>query len=153
MKFTFTQKEYTRLLELAYIGMHVVAGRQGFDSPAARRYADLEQKLFDLATSQGCADLVTIGSDGRLMPSEVLENDERIGKILAGYDNDTFWFELVRRLSDRDLATEQAKHQLAGAGGPPINTEERLKQLEDAYWDEFEKHDLAKVVLLKGGRG
>jgi len=28
-----------------------------------------------------------------------------------------------------------------------------LKELEEAYWAEFEKHDLAKILLLRGGRG
>ncbi|HEY0946756.1 MAG TPA: hypothetical protein VGD81_15860 [Opitutaceae bacterium] len=153
MKVSFTPKEYARLLELVHLGMHVVAGRQGFDTPGAKRYAELEQKLYELATPLGCGDLVTVGDTGALVPSEKIEDDERLRKILGDYDNDTFWHELVTRLSDRDLATEQAKQQLSGAGGPPIDADARLHRLEDSYWDEFEKNDLANVVLLKGGRG
>lgn len=153
MKVSFTPKEYARLLELVHLGLHVVVGRQGDAAPAAPRYAELERKLYELASPLGCADLVTVASDGRLAPSEKLHDDERLQKVLSEYDNDTFWHELVTRLTDRDLAAEQAKQALAGAGGPPIDTEARLQQLEDSYWDEFEKHDLANVVLLRGGRG
>lgn len=149
----FTSKEYTRLLELVHLGMQVVAGRSGEETQALTRYADIEQKLFELATPFGCADLVTVGSDGRLMGSEKLRGDDRLQKVLATYDNDTFWHELVTRLADRDLAAEQAKRSLAGAGGPPIDTEARVARIEDAYWDEFEKNDLANVVLLRGGKG
>lgn len=153
MKVMFTPKEFTRLLELVHLGMHVVEGRQGGEAPHVGRYADLEQKLYELATPLGCADLVDVGDTGRLVPSEKILDDERLAKIAGDYDNDTFWHELVSRLADRDLGTEQARQSVLGAGGPSIDTEARLRALEDAYWDEFEKNDLANVILLRGGRG
>lgn len=153
MKVMFTPKEYARLLELTHLGMQVIAGHQGYDTPAAQRYAEIEQKLFDLATPLGCADFVTVGSDGRLVPSEKILEDERLAKITGDHNNDVFWHELVARLADRDLATAQAKQSLSGQGGPPIDSENRLREIEDAYWDEFEKNDLANVILLRGGRG
>lgn len=153
MKVTFTPKEYAKLLELVWMGMQIAMGRQGPDKASAKRYAELEQMLFDLATPLGCADYVTVGADGRLIPSEKLENDERLRKALGDYDNDTFWHELVNRLADRDLAAEQARHHAGGKGGPPINADSRLKEIEDAYWDEFEKNDLANLILLRGGKG
>ncbi len=153
MKVTFTAKEYAKLLELVWLGMQAAMGRQGPDKTSAKRYADLEQKLYDMATAQGCADMVTVGADGRLMMSEKVENDERLRKALGDYDNDTFWHELVNRMADRDLAAEQARHHAGGGGGPPINADMRLKQIEEAYWDEFEKNDLANLIFLKGGRG
>lgn len=153
MKVTFTPKEYARLLELAHLGMQVIAGHQGRDTPAARRYADIEQKLFELATPLGCADLVDVGSDGRLVVSDKLFDDERLSKITGDHNNDVFWHELVARLADRDLASEQARQSFGGQGGPPIDADARLREIEDAYWDEFEKNDLANVILLRGGKG
>ena len=153
MKVMFTPKEFTRLLELVHLGMRVVEGRQGEESPHVQRYAELEQKLYELATPLGCADLVDVGDTGALVPSEKLLDDERLAKIAGDYDNDTFWHELVTRLSDRDLASEQARQAVQGMGGPSIDTDARLRKLEDGYWDEFEKNDLANVILLKGGRG
>ena len=153
MKVMFTPKEYTRLLELAHLGLQVITGHQGRETSAAQRYAEIEQKLFELATPLGCADLVDVGGDGRLVPSEKILDDERLGKITGDHNNDVFWHELVARLSDRDLATEQARQSLSGKGGPPIDAATRLRDLEDAYWDEFEKNDLANIILLRGGRG
>lgn len=149
----FTQKEFTRLLELVHLGMRVVEGRQGEESPHVQRYAELEEKLYELATPLGCADLVDVAPDGRLAPSEKLLTDERLEKIAGDYDNDTFWHELVTRLADRDLAAEQARQAVLGSGGPSIDAEARLRKLEDAYWDEFEQNDLANILLLRGGRG
>lgn len=153
MKVTFTPKEYARLLELVHLGMRMVEGRQGGESPALSRYEEIEQRLFELATPLGCADLVDVGSTGHLVPSEKLLNDERLNKIAGDYDNDTFWHELVTRLADRDLAAEQARHSVQGDTGPSIDADSRLRKIEDAYWDEFEKNDLANILLLKGGRG
>ncbi|MBW8780707.1 MAG: hypothetical protein JF599_02300 [Verrucomicrobia bacterium] len=153
MKVMFTPKEYARLLELVHLGTQVIIGHQGRDTPTAQRYAEIEQKLFELATPLGCADLVDVGSDGRLVPAEKLLDDERLNKILGDHANDVFWHELVARLADRDLAAEQAKQSLSGKGGPSIDAATRLHEIEDAYWDEFEKNDLANVLLLRGGRG
>lgn len=153
MKVSFTPKEYTRLLELVHLGMRMVEGRQGEESTHEQRYTELLQKLFELATPLGCADLVDVGDVGQLVPSEKLLDDERLSKITGDYDNDTFWHELVTRLADRDLAAEQARQSVLGAGGPSIDTDARLQALEDGYWDEFEKNDLANLILLKGGRG
>ena len=36
---------------------------------------------------------------------------------------------------------------------PPPSRDEQLKKIEDRYWKEFEKHDLAHIVMLRGGRG
>ena len=149
----FTPKEYTRLLELVHLGMRVVEGRQGEASTHVQRYAELEQKLYELATPLGCADLVDVGADGQLAPSEKLLTDERLDKICGDFDNDTFWHELVTRLADRDLAAEQTRQSVLGAGGPSIDAGVRLRKLEDAYWDEFEVNDLANVILLRGGKG
>lgn len=153
MKVMFTPKEFTRLMELVHLGMRMVEGRQGPEAPAVQRYVELEQKLLELATPLGCADMVDVTSDGRLGPSEKLIEDERLAKITGDYDNDTFWHELVTRLADRDLAAEQTRQSVTGGGGPSIDADNRLRKLEDGYWDEFEKNDLANVILLRGGRG
>ncbi|MEN9842034.1 MAG: hypothetical protein RL376_1834 [Verrucomicrobiota bacterium] len=155
MKVMFTAKEYARLLELAYLGSRVVAGARPpeEENPHLARYQDIQQKLFDMATPLGCADMVTVASNGLLMPSEKMLEDERLRKIEGDYSNDLFWHELVARLADRDLAAEQARSHAKGKGGPPIDADLRLKEIEDGYWDEFEKHDLAHILLLRGAKG
>ncbi len=153
MKFTFTQKDYQRLLELTHLGMWVVTAYQGEGTPAARRYADLDQKLLALATEAGCGDLVSEREDGRRQPSPKLADDEKVREIQDEFTNDAFWHELVARLADRDYSAEQAKRALTDTPSvePPPTPEERIKQLEDAYWGQFEKNDLANVIVLRGG--
>ena len=154
MKASFTAKEYRQLLELVHLGMWVVTSYQGEETAAAKRYFAFDQKLLELATEAGCADLVEKHEDGSLQPAPKLSEEERLREIQNEFQNDMFWHELVTRLADRDLAGDQAKRGLETPGvEPPPSNDERLKKIETRYWDEFEKHDLANVVVLRGGRG
>jgi hypothetical protein len=154
MKASFTAKEYRQLLELVHLGMWAVTAYQGEDTAAAKRYFDLDQKLLELATPMGCADLVETRDDGTLQPSPKLAEDERVRNIQSEFQNDVFWHELVTRLADRDLAADQVKRAMETPGVEPApSRDEQLKKLEDRYWAEFEKNDLANIVLLRGGRG
>jgi hypothetical protein len=154
MKVSFTAKEYRQLLELVHLGMWAVTGYQGEETAAAKRYYALDQKLLGLATELGCADLVEKHADGALQPAPKLAEDERVRELQSEFQNDVFWHEMVARLADRDLAGEQGKRTMDTPGvEPPPSTDERLKKIEERYWAEFEKNDLANVVLLRGGRG
>ncbi len=154
MKVPFTAKEYRQLLELVHLGMWAVTAYQGEDTAAAKRYFAFDQRLLGLATDLGCADLVEERDDGTLQPAPKLAEDERVREIQSEFQNDVFWHELVARLADRDVAAEQAKRTMETPGvEPPPSHEDQVKQVEQRYWDEFEKNDLAHVVVLRGGRG
>lgn len=154
MKVSFTAKEYRQLLELVHLGMWTVTGYQGEDTAAAKRYYALDQRLMEMATALGCADLVEERDDGSLQPTPKLAEDERVRDIQSEFQNDVFWHELVARLADRDLTGEQTKRTMDTPGvEPPPSRDDQLKKIEDRYWAEFEKNDLAHVVLLRGGRG
>lgn len=154
MKVSFTAKEYRQLLELVHLGMWAVTGYQGEDTAAAKRYHAIDQRLMELATALGCADLVEVRDDGTLQPSPKLADDERVREIQSEFQNDVFWHEFVQRLADRDLAGEQANRTMETPGvEPPPSREDHLKRIEDRYWAEFEKNDLAHVVVLRGGKG
>lgn len=154
MKVSFTAKEYRQLLELVHLGMWTVTGYQGEDTAAAKRYYALDQRLMEMATDMGCADLIEERADGSLQPAPKLSEDERVREIQSEFQNDAFWHEFVARLADRDFAAEQAKRTMETPGvEPPPSRDEQVKQIEDRYWTEFEKNDLAHVVLLRGGRG
>jgi hypothetical protein len=154
MKVSFTTKEYQRLLELVHLGMWVVTAYQGEETAAAKRYFDLDQRLLSLATEMGCGDLVEEREDATLQPAPKLAEDERVKEIQNEFSNDVFWHELVSRLADRDAAGEQARRTIETPGlEPPPSPDEATKKIEDRYWEEFEKNDLANVVVLRGGRG
>ncbi len=152
MKVSFTQKEYTRLLELAHLGLWVAGARPDDPATMPERYAELAQKIFGLAEVFGCADLVESDVNGELFPNEKL-TEGPVREKLEAFVEDAFWGELVARLAERDLRAEQ--------GGDVTKLDEelseeelqRLEALEDSYWREFEAKGVDHVMVLRGGKG
>jgi hypothetical protein len=154
MKVSFTAKEYRQLLELVHLGMWAVTAYQGEETAAAKRYFALDQRLLGLATDMGCADLVEELEDQTLQPAPKLSEDDRVRDIQSEFQNDVFWHELVTRLAERDVAGGETKRTIETPGvEPPPSREDLVKKVEARYWDEFEKNDLAHVVVLRGGKG
>jgi hypothetical protein len=152
MKVSFTTKEYTRLLELAHLGLWVAGARPDDPATMPERYAELTQKILGFAEVFGCADLVEADVNGELFPTEKLTGGVAAEK-LDRFVEDTFWAELAGRLADRDLRAEQGKDATKLAEEPSEGEQQKLDALEDAYWREFEAHGVEHLVLLKGGRG
>ena len=150
MKVSFTAKEYSRLLELAFLGLGVAGAWSDDSESVPERYADVTQKIFALAETFGCADLVEADVDGQFIPSAKLEEGPAREK-LEKFVDDSFWAELASRLAERDLR--------AGFGATKLSNErseedvEKLGQLEDGYWREFETNGVDHVQVLRGGHG
>lgn len=154
MNVSFTTKEYRQLLELVHLGMWTVTAYQGEDTAVAKRYFALDQRLLALAADHGGADLVEKREDGSLQPGPKLAEEDRIRELQSEFQNDVFWHELVARLADRELAGEQVRGMMETPGVEATpSRDERLRKIEDRYWKDFEKNDLAHVVVLRGGRG
>jgi hypothetical protein len=153
MKVSFTQKEYARLLELAHLGLWVAGARPDDPATMPERYGELAQKVFGLAETFGCADLVEVDVNGEFYPNEKITEDGPAREKLDQFVEDAFWGELVARLGERDLRAEQ------GAEGTKLGDEfsdeekEKLEALEDAYWREFEANGVDHLVVLRGGKG
>lgn len=150
MKVSFTQKEYARLLELAYMGLWVAGARTDTPNTTPERYAAVTQKLLSLADSFGCGELVDADAEGLLFPASALENGPVREKMDLCIDS-VFWEELASRLAERDLRAELGVDPLP----EPLTDEQamRLEKLEDDYWTEFEAHGADRIYLLKGGQG
>ena len=150
MKVSFSAKEYARLLELAYLGLGVTGVRADDPQSMPERYAGVAQKIFALAETFGCADLVEVDAEGQYFPSAKLEEGPAREK-LDKFVDDSFWAELASRLAERDLR--------AGVGATKLSDElsdedvEKLGQLEDGYWREFETNGVDHVQVLRGGHG
>lgn len=150
MKVAFTPKEYARLLELAHLGLWVAGARPDDPASMPERYADIAQKLFALAEPFGCADLVETDVNGQYFPNERL-TDGPVGKKIDQFVEDAFWSELVSRLAERDLRAEFSATKMS----EELTEEEtdRLAEIEDGYWREFEGKGVEHLVVLRGGRG
>ena len=152
MKVSFTTKEYTRLLELAHLGLWVAGARPDDPATMPERYEEVTQKVFGLAEVFGCADLVEADVNGGIFPNEKL-TDGPVREKLDRFVEDTFWGELVQRLAERDLRAELGK-DITKLGDEYSDEElSRLEEIEDSYWREFEQRGVDNLMLLRGGRG
>jgi hypothetical protein len=64
---------------------------------------------------------------------------------MAAYDNETFWAELIERLSDRDLVAKHGK-----SAREQMTIEERFTKLEEfetRYDEEFETHGIERLTI------
>lgn len=150
MKVSFTQKEFSRLLELVHLGLWVAGSRPDDPATMPERYAGIAQKTFGLAEVFGCADQVEADVNGQFFPNEKL-TDGPAREKLDQFVEDAFWGELALRLAERDLRSELGATKL----GEELtgDEEERLAALKDGYWREFEAHGVDHLVTLRGGRG
>lgn len=150
MKVSFTAKEYTRLLELAHLGLWVAGSRPEDPATMPERYADVAQKVFGLAEPFGCSDLVECDVNGQFFPNEKL-TDGVVHDKLEQFVDDAFWSELVGRLAERDLRQELGATKLSETLSE--EEEQRLAMIEDSYWREFETNGVDHLVVLRGGKG
>jgi len=150
MKVSFTTKEYTRLLELVYLGLWVSGARPDDPATMPERYAELTVKVLELATPFGCADMVEADVNGQLFLNEKLAEGDA-GEKLEQFVEDAFWGELVARLAERDLRQELGVTKLSEEFTE--DESKRLKEIEDTYWREFEAHGVDHLFFLHGGKG
>ena len=150
MKVSFTHKEYARLLELVHLGLWVAGARPDDPATMPERYGDLAQKVFGLAETFGCADMVEMDVNGQYFPNEKITEGPAHEKI-DRFVEDAFWSQLVFRLGERDLRTELGSTKLSEE--LTEEEEQRLSAIEDNYWREFETSGVDHLVVLRGGQG
>jgi hypothetical protein len=150
MKVSFTAKEYARLLELTHLGLWVAGARPDDPATMPERYAALAQKVFGLAGTFGCADLVEADVNGEFFPNEKI-TEGPAGEKLDQFAEDAFWGELVARLAERDLRAELGAAQLTEE--PTEEEQQKAEAFEDSYWREFEQRGVDHLVVLRGGQG
>ena len=135
MKIELTEKQYRRLLDLAFIGNWVLNSTRGDDR--IDDYDEVESVLFAQAPGLGMG-AVTGYENGIAVPSEAFENGG-IHEAIADYEDTVFFEILAEELARRDMAFE------------PIGPE-NLRELTDRmdeYIAEFEQNGMDHIVLEK----
>jgi antirestriction protein len=141
MNISLTPEQYKVLLLTTYLGNWMVNAHQ---VETDKKFDALASHIYSYAKSFGVAELVELDADsGKYYASKDLE--ELSSESLDDYDNETFWAELIERLSERDLV---AKH-----GEPAIEKMtigERfasLDEFEARYDEEFENHGVERLTI------
>ena len=146
MKINFTNQEYAVLIEMLDIASWVISAHKNTDGPREKPYDDLRRKIFSLASDFGCDDKIVYSKElNDYFETPYFEMESPHRAFIEEYDHETFWCQLVDRLSMRDAVNEVGEDALWNG-----STENRLALLDkyEAIWGaEFENNSLDNLAI------
>lgn len=150
MEIKLTKEQYKNLIKLVYLGNWMVnAIRSGNkEDPQIEKYNEIEQYIFSFAKDFGLEKYVEYVEEFKeFFPTREFEDDPEIEKYINDYDEETFWEELIHRLSWRDFIRTYGKEAVE-----KMDIEERIEKgfpFEEKYRQEFAKNGLNNLEVLK----
>lgn len=133
MNIELSEKEFRRLLDMAYIGNWVLNSMRGNDRFAD--YDNLQEKLFAQCAKLGMTELYTTWY-GHTFPSKAFE-EGGIHEAIADYEDAVFFDILAEELARRDMHLEDTD--------PEDMTE--LTNRMDEYISEFEENGIEHLTI------
>ncbi len=133
MNIELTEKEFRRLLDMAYIGNWILNSARGED-----RFADydlVQEKLFALCGKVGMRSLAEMWQ-GHVFPSKAYQ-EGGIHEAIADYE-DAIFFDI--------LAEELARRDMEGEGADQSDEKELVGRMEE-YYQEFEQHGIDNLTV------
>lgn len=133
MNIELSEKEFRRLLDMAYIGNWILNSTRGED-----RFGDydlVQERLFREAARHGMSALVEFWQ-GCFFPSKAFQ-EGGIHEAIADYEDAVFYNILAEELARRDLGLDDRD--------PEDFTE--LTDRMNEYLDEFEKNGLTTINI------
>ena len=133
MELELTNKQFRRLLDMAYIGNWILNSTRGDDR--FRDYDEVESLLFAKARAEG---MPTLAEDwqGEVVPSRAFA-EGGIHEAIMEYENNVFFDILAEDLARRDM------------DDAPIDESnyDELASRIDAYIAEFEEHGTDNILV------
>lgn len=133
MTIELTEKEFRRLLDMAYIGNWILNSARGED-----RFADydmVQEKLFAQCPKAGMRSLAEVWQ-GHVFPSKAYQHGG-IHEAIADYEDAVFFDILAEELARRDMDAE---------GLAQDDEAELTARIED-YFTEFEQHGIDNLSV------
>ena len=133
MKLELTNKQFRRLLDMAYIGNWILNATRGDDR--FKDYDEVESLLFAKAREEG---MPTLAEDwnGEVVPSRAFV-EGGIHEAIMEYENNVFFEILAEDLARRDMEDVPIDES---------NYEELASRI-DAYIAEFEEHGTDNILV------
>ncbi|MEP7085007.1 MAG: hypothetical protein ABI854_09740 [Betaproteobacteria bacterium] len=146
MKILFTKSEYRTLIDMIYVAEWMLTARDEEVDPAKAKYVHLVQKIYSHAKEFGWEALVDgSAADNEYFPTLVYEEQSGIHDLIDGYDADSFWDQLVDRMTERDVMAKvgaKEKEKLSNEAYMAI-----AEPIADAYEIEFSGHGIDRLQL------
>lgn len=146
MKINITKKEYRLLLEILHMASWVMHAHETNDLDDTAAYDQVTQKLMSYAKEMDCEDLINCHKvDGSYSVTSKMEEESMSKQFIVDFINDTFWEELIARLTDRDVMKANKVKSLLD-----IDREKRFDDIhkaEEKWREEFSTFDLDRLVI------
>ena len=137
-----TPRQLRRLMDLVFVG-NVVIGSGDENAQAQAEYDNVESVVFSHAKDINREQFAEYDPEnGTYAPSYEFENGTKILEKFKGYDDATFWEELVHRLAMNDVALNVDLTD-------PTLAMEAILDRSDEYAEFFENHGL-EAISVKG---
>ena len=133
MQIELTEKEFRRLLDMAYIGNWILNSTRGSDR--FEDYDKVESRLFSYCKDHGMASL-TETWNGQPVPSRAFA-EGGIHEAIMDYEDTVFYEILAEELARRDMEYQPVSND---------NYEELVSRMDD-YIAEFEAHGTDNILI------
>ncbi|MGF1545893.1 MAG: hypothetical protein ACFCUG_01035 [Thiotrichales bacterium] len=147
MKISLTSQEYRLLLDLLFMSDWVMHAHDVEDGPETAPHRMLAQKLYSYAVEAGCANLVEADKvSNEYFPTREFEEHSPAQVLLDRYNEDTFWDELIERLTERDLADESEDGELNHSPEEYFRISAPIREL---YEEEFGRNGIERLRIVE----
>lgn len=146
-KLELTRDDFLALLTVMQIADWVLHAHKTEESDDSQDFRDLEQKVFALARSFGCDQLVEYDEQAQqYFPTGEFEERSPGMELIEEFENESFWNELLERLTERDLLRQFGEKALQRLD--PETREQREEPYMRLYSEEFATHGVSRLEIL-----
>lgn len=117
-------------------------------NPKIVKFDELEQYIYSFSKDFGFEKFFEYDKKyEEYFPTREFEENTEIDKLHQEYDEDSFWEELIFRLSDRDFLNRYTSREISN-----MTIEERIKKeqiFRDKWYEETEKYGIERIDVKK----
>lgn len=142
MKINFTKKEYRLLITMIEIADWVMNSFHAQERTDTKEHRVLRNKILDHADEMGMKGCYQKNDDTYYETAEYEENSKQ-PEFIEEYDEESFWDQLVTRLSERDYVQKYGDEEV------DFETKiRRLTEIENRYAEEVNNFGLSNIVVV-----
>jgi len=146
MKILFTKNEYRTLLDMIYLAEWMLTSYEEKPNPAKAKYEHLAQKIYSHAKEIGWESLVvSSAADNRYFPTKEYEEKSGIYAHIDDYETESFWDQLIDRLTERDIVEKMGEDETARLSNSAY--EALANPIADNYAREFADNGVDRLRL------
>lgn len=144
LEIKLTKEQLKLLIKLVYLGKATTENHS--KQKLKTLYTHLYQMLLEKAFSEGLSEWVVYDKKtNSYTPSNRLENDKEIVKLLEQYEASVLWYELSYRLAEQEILLTEGPRAFDGLSLEEIFI--KRARVMQKYYRELSRHGLRNFIL------